>query len=165
MRLPARERFGLPGGVGIALIVFSLYFTLGILLPDETRLERLGAERDRLAAAAPGALGPGPGVLAVAAPVDALPDVLKQLQALADGSGLVVERAAYVLKAYDSTRRLEVSLPLLGSYPAIRSYLRAALALTPAASLDELSLQRTQASASGVTGQVRLSYLFVESPP
>lgn len=165
MRLPARERFGLPGGVGIALAIFSLYFSFDILQPDETRLERLRAERARLAAVVPSAAAPGAAAAAAATPIDKLPDVLKQLQALAGDSGLVVERATYLLKARDATRRLEVSLPLVGGYPAIRGYLRVALTLAPAASLDELSLQRPLASASGVTGQVRLSYLFVEPAP
>lgn len=157
----ARDRLGIPGGVGIALVVFSLYFYLDVLRPAEGRLARLDAEAASHAAEEKSR---AVAMRGAAPPVSRIPEVIKQFYALAEGSGLAVERVAYQFKDRDSTWRLEVTVPLMGSYPAIRGFVGDALALTPTSSLEELSLQRSQATDPGVTAKARFSYLFEASP-
>lgn len=154
------ERLGMPGVAGIGLLLFCLAFFVGGVLPLREELAALGAERTQLVEA---------GRRAAAVPDEALPSlaavptVLKQLNALADSHGIAVERASYVLRDQAGTLRLEVSMPLKVGYPALRAYLRDALAL-PAAALDELVLQRSQASDGALAAQVRLSYGFSPAP-
>ena len=95
--------------------------------------------------------------------VDA-PELLKQLNALADRHGVVIGRTSYRLTRRDALRRLEVSMPLKVSYPSLRGYLRDALTLSASAALDELSLQRANAGDTVLEAQVRLSYGFAAAP-
>ncbi|HEX5804277.1 MAG TPA: hypothetical protein VFY24_14720 [Azospira sp.] len=155
-------QLGMPGIAGIGLLLFCLAFLIGGVLPLRAELAALQAERARLAeagrraAAAPAPDGALPSLAAA-------PALLKQLNQLAARHGIAVERASYVLRDQDGGLRLEVSMPLKVGYPALRAYLRDALAL-PAAALDELILQRAQASDSTLAAQVRLSYGFSRAP-
>lgn len=160
MTFISRDQLGLPGQLGMVLSVFCLYFYLFTLLPAEDKLAQLEAAQVRLLDAA----ARSSDRLARVPPSTGVPDVLKRLNALAENSGLVVDRVAYEFKDGIDTRRLVVTVPAEGNYPAIRLFIRDALALTPTASLDSLSLQRTQAIDPVVSAQVGLSYLFKVSP-
>ncbi|OHC71260.1 MAG: hypothetical protein A2045_01940 [Rhodocyclales bacterium GWA2_65_20] len=165
MRTAILEKLGLPGIAGLGLLLFCLSFYFGNVAPVRAELASLESEEAQLvataaanrAAAAPAQeAGTGqalPGLIEA-------PELLRQLNTLANKHGVAVERTAYQIKDKDGPRRLEVSMPLKVGYPALRSYLRDALRLTAAASLDELSLQRSQAGDAAVAAQVRLSYGF-----
>lgn len=163
------ERLGMPGIAGIGLLLFCLPFYFGNVAPAQTELANLENERAQLAATAAGRAAAAHGAAGAretgsAQPLPPLadaPEVLKQLNSLAEKYGVVVERASYQMKGKDGQRQLEIGLPLkFGSYPTLRAYLREALALTASASLEELSVQRQQASDAGVEVQLRLSYSF-----
>lgn len=158
------ERLGMPGVAGVGLLLFCLAFQFGSLAPLARELDGLEAEKARLAAAvAAGGTGP----LTVAGlplrPFAEAPELLKLLNTLAEKHGVAVERATYAVKGKEGPLRLEVGMPLKVAYPALRAYLREALAL-PAAALEELTLQRSLASDPLLAAQVRLSYGFTRTP-
>lgn len=158
------ERLGLPGVAGFGLLLFCLSFFFGSVQPLQEEQASLAAEKTQLTADITRQLAasPAPGAGALS-PLAVAPELLKQLNDLAEKHGIAVERTSYVLKDKEGPLRLEVSMPLKVGYPALRAYLRDALAL-PAGTLEELSLQRSQASDTTVAAQVRLSYGFSRSP-
>lgn len=172
MKIVILEKLGMPGVAGIGLLLFCLPFYFGNIAPLRNELTSLENEKAQLAAtaaaladAAHGAdsargAGAGKGL----PHLTAAPELLMQLNSLAEKHGLVVERTSYQFKGKDGSPRLEISMPLKASYPSLRAYLRDALALTTSASLDELTLQRSQASDPAVDAQVRLSYGFAATP-
>ncbi|HEX8989666.1 MAG TPA: type 4a pilus biogenesis protein PilO, partial [Rhodocyclaceae bacterium] len=91
------------------------------------------------------------------------PELLKQLNALAQKDGVAITRSAYQMKQQDSQRRLEVDLPLKASYPTLRAYLRDVLTASPAARLDDLNLHRATAGDPTVDADVRFSFGFASS--
>lgn len=160
MKFAIRDQLGPPGQIGMVLSVFCLYFYLAILLPAEDRvaqLEALQARRAETAASVDGRLARTP-------PAADIPSVLKRFNGLAEHSGLSIDRVAYTIKDEARTRRLVVTVPAVGSYPGVRVFVRAALALTPTASLDTFSLQRSQATDPTVSAQLGFSFLFKASP-
>ena len=172
MKIPYQDRLGLPGILGLGLLLFCLSFYLGTIAPARTELQQLTSEERQLtagaAAEAGGKNGTGTAVgTASARPLPVateIPELLKNLNAAAEKHGVTVERASYSSTDKDGRRRLEVSLPLQASYPSLRAYLRDALALTPLTSLDELHLRRAQSTTPVVEASVRLSYYFVIAP-
>lgn len=166
MKALALEKLGLPGIAGIGLLLFCLFFYFGSVSSAQENLASLETERAQLAATAvtlaekaapPGGRGQH------LRPISEAPELLKQLNALAEKDGVTIARASYEIKEKEGQQRLQVSMPLRVGYPSLRAYLIDALALSPSASLDELSLQRTQASDAAVEAQVRLSYGFAAS--
>jgi Tfp pilus assembly protein PilO len=159
------DRLGMPGVLGLGLLLFCLAFYFGNLLPLQRQLAEAETEQAQLVAAA---RRDGPGSARAAAgqalpPFREAPELLKQLNALAVKHGVVVERSTYLLKDKEGPLRLEVGMPLTLGYPALRAYLRDVLALA-AVSLDELSLQRALASDTVLDVQLRLSFGFARTP-
>lgn len=166
MNLPALERLGRAGVVGIGCLLFSLAFYLGSVVPAQDALNQMLAETRELAAASARARSPGGAEDgAGAAPaISEAPEVLKRLYGLAEKHRMLVEQVSYGIKTEAGGRRLDVSFPLKLSYPVLRAYLSEALALTATASLDELSLQRASAEEANLDAQLRLSYRFSAVP-
>ena len=168
----AQKRLGKPGMVGVGLLVFSLAFYLGGLAPVRAELKNLQGQQAQLLAESdqdrrqhlePNLKAPSPPTL----PVSEMPNVLNSLNSLAKKHGVIVERASFqstTLATQDGQHRLEVTLPLRSSYPALRAYLHDALALNPAARLDDLRLNRQQADSPVIQANVRLSYYFAPAP-
>lgn len=157
------QKLGLGGVLGCGLLLFCLAFYIGSMVPAEEELASLSGERTRLARDV-AQLAAGAASTRDVAPPIAVADLLKRLNLLAEKHGLTVERSAYQLKGEEGARRLEISMPLRVAYPALRAYLRDALALSPGAALDELSLQRTHAGDPALTAQVRLSFAVATAP-
>jgi Tfp pilus assembly protein PilO len=169
MKIRYLDRLGNPGIVGLGMLVFALSFYLGSLAPARDELAALQAEQERLLAArsaAPSATEPA-GALAMRAAIPALdefPELLKALNALAEMRGVTLDRASYALSEQDGQRRMEISLPLLAGYPALRAYLRDLPDLKGSPSLDELTLKIQQASDPVVEATLRLTYIFAAAP-
>lgn len=169
MNLPDLGRLGIPGVVGMALLLFCLSFYFGSFAPARDELRALGSEQARLAqlaAQASGApLGRAPAQSARHPPpalADA-PDILKQLGAAAGRHGLALDHASYRLIVAEGQRRMELTLPLKGSYPGFRAFLRDLFGLAPAASIDELKLHRAAAREAQLEADLRLSYPLAAS--
>lgn len=162
------DRIGIPGVVGAGLILFCLAFYLGSVGPDKDRLAERKREEARLVQQAAGARAATDDASATRSAASALPpiteapELLKAIDELAEKHGIVVERAAYVLSEQNGRRRMEIKLPMKGSYLPLRAYLREVQTLTPSATLDELNLQRKDATEPVVEATVRLSFHFAQ---
>lgn len=163
MKLPALDLLGKPGIAAIGLLLFCASFYAGSIAPAQSELADLEREAARLAAAArPATPGSGP----PAAASRELPafttatDSLKALAAVAEAHGLSIDRATYLLSDKEGQRRLEVNLPLKAAYAPLRAYLRDVLALPAAPFLDELVVQRQQATDPQLEANLRLSFYF-----
>lgn len=159
---------GVPGIVGLGLLLFCASFYGSAVEPAREELTRLLAEEQQIEPVTGKAeqsplratgLADTRGQLP---PVADAPELFERLYAAGERNGLVVERATYNLTKHEKSamQQYEVTLPLRGGYPNIRAFLREALEVAPVASLDSLSLQRSRASDPLVEASVRLSYYF-----
>ncbi len=98
-------------------------------------------------------------------PPDQAPRWFLQFQSAAVAQGLDTGRVDY---RWDDRRRVQVGLPLRGTYPQLRAYLQTLLDRHAAVSVDQLSVQRDDQDPSRVSAMLWLSLWFdtlVESPP
>ena len=161
MIAPLLERLGMPGVVGLGLLLFGLSFYLGSVAPARVELARLKQESAQLQARLPEVSGSeaGRSETAEARPsIASLPGLLKNLNSLAEQRGVLIDRASYALIERDGQRRMEINLPLKAGYLALRAYLRDVLTFREPPSLDELVLKRQQPTDAAVEANVRLSY-------
>lgn len=160
---------GLPGVIGLGLLFFAASFHFSALAPAWAERERLQSEERKLVL--PEQLSPAPVIAAggeAPAPPGKLPppaevlELFDRLQAVGETNAVTVERATYNVIRHDrdATLQYEITLPLRGGYPNLKTFLRESLELAPSASLDSLSLQRAKASDAALEASVRLSYFF-----
>lgn len=166
MKLPSLEQLGLPGVAGLGVLLFCLSFYLGSIEPTQSELDELKQATAQLSAQLPPTAGGPPAASPTHAPppLDMAADQLKQLNALAEQHGVQIERATYLLSAKNGQQRLEITLPIKASYPALRAYLRAVMAQAEPPTLDELTLQRQNTDDTQVDANLRLSSYFSSAP-
>ena len=172
MTLPDLGRLGIPGVAGLGLALFCTSFYFGSFAPTQEKLDALELEQAQLlklpvanadnAERVRTAMRTAPSEPLPS--INEIPELLKKLNDSAAKHGVTSERASYLLTDKDGQHRIEISLPLKGSYPFLRAYLRDALTLAPQSSLDEVSLQRTQASDPLIDANTRISYYLAASP-
>lgn len=94
---------------------------------------------------------------------DPVPGQLARLHRIAGSHGLTLRQGEYRMLAEGEGRlkRYEVTLPVTGSYPAVRRFLAQALDELPTAALDQVAFERKRIHASGIEAQVRLTF-YVE---
>lgn len=143
----------------------------GVWVPQRIESHAAAATRQALAAAAlpqathddtAGALAAWRRVLP---PADQAPRWFLQFQSAALAHGLDTGRVDY---RWDDRRRVQVGLPLRGTYPQLRAYLQALLDRHAAVSVDQLSVQRDDQDPTRVSAMLWLSLWFdtlVEGPP
>lgn len=154
-------RLGISGVIGFAVLLSAMSFGLGTVVPAHRQLEQLTkAEKHLQASTTPIALRsdtassrPPP-----VPPISEAPRILQDLAATAEKYQLPLDQATYRFLRQDTVARYEVSVPLKGNYIALRGFLMDALALSPTATLDELSLRRGSASDPVLEATFRLSY-------
>lgn len=156
------ERLGLPGIAGAVLLLLCVIFYVTMTAPARAEVEALHGERDRLggALAQAGQRRAAAPVVQQLPPLAQAPELLKQLNAVAQKNGVTVTRSSYQVKAEDSKRVFEVDLPLKLAYPTLRAYLHDVLAMAPTAQLEDLNLHRAQAADPLIDADVRLSFSF-----
>lgn len=160
------QALGIPGFVGVGLLLFCASFYVGTIAPMQTQLGSLTTEAKKLATA----LRSSASNNASAAPVetkaasgeinpvaDAM-EIIRRLNAAAETAAVTVDRTSYTTTEKDSVRRIEVSLPTKGGYLAIRSYLRDALTVGRDAQIDSLVLQRARATDAVLGADLKLSF-------
>lgn len=157
------NRFGIPGIVGIGLIVFAASFASGAALPAWQEFQHLQEEGARLAQLASSLPMPVPRTADVGTPWSATraPELVLALARLADEAKLPLEQATYRFVEAGPAGYYEVTFTTRGSYPALRSFLHDALALSPSATLSELGMQRANSVDPLVTAGIGLVYPFV----
>ena len=90
-------------------------------------------------------------------------DALAKLHGISVGTGVRLQSASYRTQKEGRVERLEIALPLSGSYAQIRDFAARALAEIPAASLDQLSLKRDSRGAAELHAELRLTIHRVKS--
>lgn len=164
MKTPDLQRLGIPGVIGLSLMLFNFSFYLGSIAPDQEALAKLKQQRSALLEASVPARGKLADAASGAPPVlrppslIQIPELLRSILALAAQQGLVIDRATYTLSEKDGPPRIEVNLPVQASYPALRSFLADVDALKPSPAIDELTIKRRLASDSLIDATLRLSW-------
>ncbi|MGX1126914.1 type 4a pilus biogenesis protein PilO [Pseudomonas defluvii] len=92
-------------------------------------------------------------------------EVIDRIYALARAEKISLARGEYALGVDPKTRlaRYQILLPLRGSYPQIRRFLRALLGQLPALVLEDLDLQRKQIGDSELNGRIRMTLYLSRS--
>lgn len=162
------------GGLGLAALVLLAavaVFQLLVLRPMEGRNAQL---RERVARQAPQAAAAGaqPGSAAdkLAAVYEFLKkeeqttDWLAKLHAIGTATGMQMKSATYRTQQTDGRIvRYEIVLPVAGSYPQIRDFLRRASAEIPVMSIDQLTLKRGDRGEATLQGELRMTLHAVKS--
>jgi hypothetical protein len=140
------------------------------LLPEQGReQQRLKA---RLLALPAATAAPASAWAAAAAPLELPPlrqrgtDVELIVEA-AQRSGLGLERADYALAAPagNAATRLQVSLPLSGTYSGLRRYVATVLNTLPHAALESLSIERADAQSAQLQATAKLVLFYRSERP
>ena len=170
-----RSLLGLPGAIGVAGIGMGLALYLSVLQPAQHRLDmaRLSASslHERIARA-------GLALNDHARPVDDqltafyqifpsehdAADWIGKIAAIAERDGLELEQVDYKVNRDKIGRltRFEMSLPLSGEYPKIRSFLSNLRAEIPIVSLEQVEFERQKVGDQKVEAKVRL-VIFLEN--
>lgn len=164
MNRPDLGRLGVAGVAGIALALFCASFALSAVLPAQRDLERMRRLHSQLQATAaqlapivePRSAAEHPVLQKPASAATAL----EQFAATAQKFNIPTEQASYRFVRDEGAARYEVSLPVKTSYQSLRGFLEEALALSTAATLDELTLRRASAVDPVVEASIKLSFHF-----
>ena len=161
----ARSPLGWPGMAGALLMALAV-------AAQALWLPRLQARLDDVAQAAHGpatarraddAAGHVERFYAHFREAGAVPAQLAKLERAAGAQGLALRQGEYRLAGEDGARlaRYHVTLPVAGSYPAVRRFLGEVLDTLPTAALDAVSFERKSIGEGRVEAVVRLT-LYVE---
>jgi len=91
-------------------------------------------------------------------------DWLAKLHGIGAAAGVQVKSASYRSQSTEGRIvRYELTLPLAGSYPQIRDFLKRALAEIPVMSVDQLTLRRESRDQAEVHAELRLTLHMVKS--
>ncbi len=161
------ERMGAPGVAAAGVLAFCLVLFLTAGRPLEQEIARLETQRAGAlqgASAAPRDAGRQLDLLLGQLPREAeLPDRLAALHALARREGVVLRRGSFDATAEKHGRllRQQMSFQTRAGYPAVRRFLREALAAMPALALEEVEIARpAQGEAGMVEANLRVSLLL-----
>lgn len=163
---------GWPGAAGAALIAFGAALYFGGLMPLQGRIAEL---RQAVAAATPGRAKPevvnadqGPAARLAAFyrffPGRAgVPDALARIYAAAGAAGLTLDQGEYKsFKAPEGgLERLQVTLPVKGTYGQVRRFVAEVLNRVPIAALDDVSFKRDAIGSDILQAEIRFS-LYTE---
>ena len=163
---PGGGHLGLSGVLGIALLVAVCGFHVSALDPQEVQiadLQRESMQLQRQAKVSDQDVPQGPAEKLAAfygafPPAKELPDLLEKIFEAARKETLVLEHGEYrALKdSVGELMRYQVTLPVQGTYPQIRKFLRSALAGIPALSLDSIQFDRRKIGDATVEAKIKL---------
>jgi Tfp pilus assembly protein PilO len=161
------DRLGIAGVVGIALFVFCAALYVSTLAPLAKDVQGLHSETAalqlRMSAAPPQrSLNTAERLQnfhAFFPPLQSTPEWLAKIEAAAQRNGLQLQSGEYKLERHADQPliRYQMLLPVAGSYPQIRGFLADVLETLPAASIDDIALQRDDPSQPVLHARVRLS--------
>jgi Tfp pilus assembly protein PilO len=160
------ERIGLMGMASIVLLVGALLFSSFVIQPLEERGARLHerASRNLPAAAKQGEMRGAEKVGAVyqfLEKEEEVTDWLAKLHGIGAATGVQLNSASYRTQGTDARIvRYEIVLPVSGSYPQVRDFLKRSLAEIPVLSLDSFSIKRNEKT---LQAELRLTLHMVKS--
>ena len=152
---------GPAGLAALALLAATAAFFVLALQPLQQRARALEAALER-PEAAPGQSAPAQagvaGLFRFLERKEETTDWLAKLHAIGQASGVEMRSATYRTQpAGARLERYEIVLPVNGSYPQVRDFLKRALAEIPVLSLDQVSLRRESRNDSRVRAELRLA--------
>ena len=160
-----KKHLGTTGLAAIALLAAALAFSNFMVRPLEERAEALKSRVSRVASQ--GANDSGSAAQKVAAVYEFLQrdedltDYLAKLHGIGVASGVQLKSATYKTQSTDGRIvRTEIVLPVTGSYPHIRDFLKRSLAEIPVLSVDSLNLKKTDQS---IQADLKLTLHMVKS--
>jgi hypothetical protein len=160
------------GQAGLGLLGVTVLFVALVLGPLQTRERTLRDSLERYQRQAAPAAGQAPSL----GKLDSLygylqksegpTDWLAKLYGISQATGVELQSATYRSPeekdgAGKKIQRYEIVLPVQGSYPQLREFLRRALAEIPVLSLDQLSLKRESRNAGAVQAELRMTLHMV----
>lgn len=159
-----RNLLGTAGMAALALISAAAAFSMLVVEPLESRT---AAMKSAVRPSPRVGGGEGGGKVQVVykylARGDEPTDALATLHNIGIGTGVRLQSASYRAQREGRVERLEIALPLTGSYAQIRDFAAKALAEIPAASLDQLSLKRENRGDAELHAELRLTIHRVKS--
>ncbi|WP_248920154.1 type 4a pilus biogenesis protein PilO [Pseudomonas entomophila] len=92
-------------------------------------------------------------------------ELIERLYRLAEAERISLARGEYALGVDPKTQlaRYQIVLPVRGSYPQIRGFLKALLGQLPTLVLEDLELQRKRIGERELTGRVRMTLYLSRS--
>ncbi len=164
----ATGHLGWPGLLGLGLLLAALGTDRLLTVPLEDAA-RAGEDHLRqIAARAQPAetLEPAMPLAELLPPGEAAPEAVARIFAAAGHAGLRLEEGGYRVATQPGSglRRYQITLPVRGSYPAIRAFLAEAMERRPELALDSLSFSRESIASPEVEARLNLS-LFLRGTP
>ncbi len=160
-------RLGLPGvlGIGVLLAAAGFYFSAVVPAERDNEAQRLAAERLRARTPfQPVIAGDREEELqrfyALFPPIERLSDELEDLYGLARAAKLELAQGEYRLDKGAGLWSYRVTLPVRGSYAQVRAFVGAVLREKPIASVDALRFERKKAGDPTLDAQLRLTVHF-----
>lgn len=91
---------------------------------------------------------------------DKLPDLLAKLHAIAEASGVQMQRAEYRMLSQSERQldRYQINMPIHGSYRNVRVFIAGALRELPTLSMDQVQFQRQGVGDNAVDAQISFSF-------
>lgn len=164
------SRLGLPGVAGLGVLACCGMLLVSAVLPLRSEMHNLKLEAEALQTTQKPAF-PGQMPAAQLAAfyrnfpnVAHIPDALEALNRNAAAQGVQLEQGEYRLlpAGADKLARYEMTLPVKGDYPRLRTFLAQMLADWPSLSLDSVSFQRQKAGDPLLEAQVKFTLLLLE---
>lgn len=166
------RRMGWPAVSGVALMVLAGAGAVAPHMANSARIDQLDHRlaRLKLSANAPANERPTSATEQLMAFYDefprvaSVPDWLGNIHVIAKQQQLALDVGDYTLTHVHAGRldKFRIAFPVKGSYPQIRKFIRAALAMSPALALDSIYLKRDNASEAAVEARI-VFQLYLEN--
>jgi hypothetical protein len=164
-------QLGLPGMIALGLLTFNLAFYFSALVPVQEKVAtmehdiatmRQHTQSSTKAIREAAATTPQAQLAAFYKSfpgVDGTPDLLQTLYKAAAASKVELDQGAYRLVTEHGNRlhSYQVTLPVKGTYPQIKSFLARAIKDIPTLSLDSISFQRQGIADPTISSEVKLT--------
>jgi hypothetical protein len=166
--LRLRHELGALGVAALALLAVVASFHFLLLKPMEAKnaalQDRLSRERPRAEAGQGSASDKVGAVYQFLEKSEQATDWLAKLHGIGAATGVQLKSASYrTEKTEGRIVRYEMVLPVAGSYPQIRDFLKRSLAEIPVMSVDQLTLKRETRNDGAVQAELRLTLHMVKS--
>lgn len=166
---------GLPGLLGVGLLVLALAALFSVVMPTQKDLERgrIAQQRAEQTARVQAGGGKKPQTRAdqLKTFYSAFPseitaaDALQGIYDTANQNGVALPHGEYSMAVDEGTRlaRYNITLPVVGSYEQIRGFIAAALAAVPALALEHVDFQRQKIGDPQLEAKLRLTLFLTRN--
>ena len=161
---------GLPGLLGVGLLLLALAALFSVVMPAQKELERSRLAQQQRAeqtarVQAGGSKKPQSRADQLKTFYSAFPteiaaaDALQSIYDTANQNGVALPHGEYSMAVDKDTRlaRYNITLPVVGSYEQIRGFIAAALAAVPALALEHVDFQRQKIGDPQLEAKLRLT--------